>query len=105
MGAAAISRTNMTENKKDEFYDETFKALCGYVGDKLSIPVAELSKDNIASQLRERGVNDQIINQLTKLISDCEFARYAPGDDSGRMDQIYNESAAVIGQMENSIKH
>ncbi len=98
-------RKLMTENKKDEFYDETFKALCGYVGDKLSIPVAELSKDNIASQLRERGVNDQIINQLTKLISDCEFARYAPGDDSGRMDQIYNESAAVIGQMENSIKH
>lgn len=98
-------RKLMTENKKDEFYDETFKALCGYVGDKLSIPVAELSKDNIASQLRERGVNDQIINLLTKLISDCEFARYAPGDDSGRMDQIYNESAAVIGQMENSIKH
>lgn len=98
-------RKLMTENKKDEFYDETFKALCGYVGDKLSIPVAELSKDNIASQLRERGVNDQIINQLTQLISDCEFARYAPGDDSGRMDQIYNESAAVIGQMENSIKH
>ena len=98
-------RKLMTENKKDEFYDETFKALCGYVGDKLSIPVAELSKDNIASQLRERGVNEQIINQLTQLISDCEFARYAPGDDSGRMDQIYNESAAVIGQMENSIKH
>ncbi|MCQ2066529.1 MAG: BatD family protein [Bacteroidaceae bacterium] len=95
----------MAENRKDEFYDETLRALCGYVSDKLSIPVADLSKDNIASELRGKNVDESIISELTKLISDCEFARYAPGDDNGRMDGIYKEAADVIGQMENVIRH
>lgn len=95
----------MSSNNKDEFYDEVLKALCGYVGDKLSIPVAELSKDNIASALRSRNVSEDIISQLTQLLGDCEFARFAPGDDSSRMDHIYENAANVISQMENSIKH
>lgn len=99
------ARKLMDENRKDQFYDEILRAMLGYVGDKLSIPVAELSKDNIEAELRRRSVDEKVIEQLSKLISDCEFARYAPGDDTGRMDSIYDETAAVIGQMDNSIRH
>lgn len=99
------ARKLMEENSKDQFYDEILRAMLGYVGDKLSIPVAELSKDNIEAELRRRSVDEKVIEQLSKLIGDCEFARYAPGDDTGRMDSIYNETATVIGQMENIIRH
>jgi hypothetical protein len=37
-------------------------------------------------------------------MDDCEFARYAPGDESGKMDRLYEQAVAVIGQIENSIK-
>ena len=98
------ARKLMKENRKDQFYDEMMRALLGYFGDKLSIPVAELSKDNIETELKRRDVPEEPVKQVIGLLDDCEFARYAPGDDSGRMDRLYDQAAAVIGQIENTIK-
>ena len=94
----------MNDEKKEEFFDETLRALWGYVSDKLAIPVAQLSKDNIQEALKNRSVPDDLILVFTRLLDDCEFARYAPGDDKGRMDHIYEEAEDVISKMENSIK-
>ena len=99
-----VARKLMKENRKDEFYDEMMRALLGYFGDKLSIPVAELSKDNIEAELKRRKVAEEPVKQVIGLLDDCEFARYAPGDDTGRMDRLYEQAATVIGQIENTIK-
>lgn len=98
------ARKLMNEGRKNEFYDEMMRALFGYVGDKLSIPVAELSRDNIEKSLREHNVTDTLIQNFKSLLDDCEFARFAPGDDSARMDRLYEQASDVIGQMENTIK-
>lgn len=94
----------LSENKKDAFYDEVLKALWGYISDKLSIPVSELSKDNIHERLQERGVAEELINEFKNTLNDCEFARFAPGDDASNMDKIYEASVDVISKMENTIK-
>ena len=99
-----VARKLMKDNRKDEFYDEMMRALLGYFGDKLSIPVAELSKDNIEAELKRRNVAEEPVKQVIGLLDDCEFARYAPGDDSGRMDRLYEQAANIIGQIENMIK-
>lgn len=99
------ARKLMQENRKDDFYDETLRALWGYVSDKLSIPVANLSKEKIGNELHEKGVSDNLVSQLLEVMEGCEYARYAPGDEYGRMDKVYDETANVIGQLENSIKH
>lgn len=99
-----VARKLMKEGRKNEFYDEMMRALSGYFGDKLSIPVAELSKDNIEAELKRRNVPEEPIKQVIGLLDDCEFARYAPGDDTGRMDRLYEQAAGVIGQIENTIK-
>lgn len=99
-----IARKLMKENRKDQFYDEMMRALQGYFGDKLSIPVAELSKENIEASLKRRNVPEEPVKQVIGLLDDCEFARFAPGDDTGRMDRLYEEAARVIGQIENTIK-
>lgn len=95
----------LEENKKDTFYDEVLKALWGYISDKLSIPVSRLSKDNIEEELRNYGVDDALIKEFLDVLNNCEFARFAPGDDNQAMDKIYSASLEVIGKMESSIKH
>ena len=95
----------LAENKKDVFYDEVLKALWGYISDKLNIPVSRLSKDNIEEELRKYGVEDALIKEFLAALNDCEFARFAPGDDNQAMDKVYSASLAVISKMENSIKH
>lgn len=95
----------LTENKKNEFYDEVLKALWGYISDKLCIPVSQLSKDNIEAELIRYGVSDELIRQFINALNECEFARYAPGDESKAMDKVYSAAVDVISQMEGSIKH
>lgn len=95
----------LAENKKDAFYDEVLKALWGYISDKLNIPVSRLSKDNIEEELRNYGVDDVLIKEFLDALNNCEFARFAPGDDNQAMDKVYSASLEVISKMENSIKH
>lgn len=95
----------LSENKKDAFYDEVLKALWGYISDKLNIPVSRLSKDNIEENLINHGVSEDLIQEFLNALNDCEFARFAPGDDNQAMDKVYSSSIEVISKMENSIKH
>ena len=95
----------LAENKKNEFYDEVLKALWGYISDKLSIPVSQLSKDNIEAELTNNGVQEALIAEFIGVLNECEYARYAPGNENEAMDKVYSASVEVISKMENSIKH
>lgn len=95
----------LAENKKNEFYDEVLKALWGYISDKLSILVSQLSKDNIEAELTNYGVQEALIAEFIGVLNECEYARYAPGNENEAMDKVYSASVEVISKMENSIKH
>ena len=94
----------MTDNKLGEFYDEVLRALWGYVGDKLNIPVAQLSHDNISSKLAERGVHQSIIDKFIGALDECEFERYAPGDPKGNMSKVYDKAMLAIEKIEEVMK-
>ena len=94
----------MTDNKPSEFYDEVLRALWGYVGDKLNIPVAQLSHDNISQKLAERNVHQSIIDQFIGAIDECEFERYAPGDPKGNMNKVYDKAMLAIEKIEEVMK-
>ena len=95
----------LSENKKDAFYDEVLKALWGYISDKLNISLSRLSKDNIEEEFQNYGVNEELIKEFIDTLNNCEFARFAPGNDNQAMDKVYTASLEVISKMENSIKH
>ena len=99
-----IARALMKENKAGEFYDEILKTLWGYMSDKLSIPVSQLSKENIATELGRKGVAEELIAEIKNALNEGEFARYAPGDTGATMDKVYSMSMDVISKLENSIK-
>jgi hypothetical protein len=90
----------MAENKPGEFYDEVLRALWGYVGDKLNIPVEQLSHDNISMRLSERNVNEETISQFIGALDECEFERYAPGDPKGNMNKVYEKAMTAIEHIE-----
>ncbi len=87
------------------FYDEVMRALLGYAGDKLSLPTNELNKENVISKLTERGVEQNVVDSFIAVLSDCEFARYAPTSDPNMAkEKIYQQASDVITQMNASIK-
>ena len=95
----------LAEKNMSAFYDEVLKALWGYISDKLNIPVSQLSKDNIEEELLRYGVSEELIKEFIGTLNECEFARYAPGNQNEAMDKVYASAVDVISKMENSIKH
>lgn len=94
----------MADNKPGEFYDEVLRALWGYVGDKLNIPVEQLSHDNISQRLSERSVGEDTISQFIGALDECEFERYAPGDPKGNMNKVYDKAINAIEKIESTMK-
>ena len=94
----------LAEKKTEAFYDEVLKALWGYISDKLSMPVSQLSKDNIEEELQKHQVSDELIQSFINTLNECEFARYAPGNQNETMDKVYAASIDLISKMENCIK-
>ena len=94
----------LQENKKEEFYEEVLRALWGYLSDKLNIPQAELTKDNVEVELSKYGVDETLTKEFMDILNTCEFARYAPSQGSEAMDKLYAQTVDAIGKMENTIK-
>lgn len=94
----------LKEHNKERFYDEVLRALWGYFSDKLSIPLAELSKNNIESELSGYGISDELAGRFIHILDSCEFARYAPAESNAEMDQLYHDTVVAIGEMENRLK-
>ena len=90
----------MKEKDDAAFYEEVMRALLGYAGDKLSLSTNELNKDNVIRQLTMRGMSQDVVTNFITVLSDCEFARYAPVDDPNMAkEKVYQQASDVITQM------
>lgn len=95
---------HLKANQAEKFYEAVIKALWGYLSDKLSIPVADLNREKASASLLEKGVGQNEVTELMKIIDDCEFARYAPAAFSGTMQEVYDGAARLMGVFEKQIK-
>ena len=49
-------------------------------------------------------ITEEIINEFIELLNNCEFARFAPGDPSKKMDELYHKGIDVITKIEKKLK-
>lgn len=94
----------LKQNKKDEFYVEILSALWGYLSDKLAIPASDLSRENVSEKFAEKGINEEVSNQVIEVLDTCEFEHYAPETMSRPMDEVYAMAAQAIETLEVTIK-
>ncbi len=85
------------------FYNESARAIWGYLGDKLRIPPATLNKDSASAGLLRRNVSESLVNELSQLLDTCEYARFARMADDAKPDQIYSRTVSLITRIEDEI--
>jgi uncharacterized membrane protein len=95
---------HLKQHNSEQFYEAVLKAFWGYLSDKLSIPVANLNRDKATSTLAQKGVNQELINEFIRIIDTCEFARYAPSSSDAAQEELYRESANLMGKLEKQIR-
>ena len=94
-----VAEQLLPQNKKEAFFEEIERAAWTYLSDRLSIPTAQLNKENIAQILTDKAVADTTIKQMLHVLSTAEFARYAPTSDSA-MHELYEDTIKIINQLE-----
>ena len=101
----SIADKHLKTDDKKAFYDEVSRATWGYLGDKLNIDMAELSKDNVEEKLQARAVKPETITRLKGLINTCEMALYAPvSDEHTEMKKNYDTAMNLIADLEDEVK-
>ncbi|HBN63550.1 BatD family protein [Duncaniella sp.] len=93
----------MKSGDSDKFYEEMLRAIWGYLSDKLSMPVSQLSRDNISATLASKGYSEENANAIVAVLDDCEMARYTP-DSSSHMDSVYERGVNAINKLESNKK-
>jgi hypothetical protein len=100
----ATANSSMKSGDKNKFYEELTKALWGYAGDKLGIPVSELTKDSLRAKMLEGKIDEEKVNSFVRILDECEFARYAPTTDQGALENTYQQAVKAITDIEGALK-
>jgi hypothetical protein len=94
----------LKEGKDKAFYEETSRAIWGYLSNKLHVPFADLSKQLIQDKLAQQQVSEQYTAKLFDLLDDCEMALYTPMHNNDRMQGTYQQAVEVISQLEEELQ-
>ncbi len=93
----------LKESKEEQFYEELLKAMWGYISDKLSIPIANLTSETAKENLALRNVPEADTEELLRIISTCEYARFAPKSQQSQMTDLYESSIVLIAKLDGII--
>ena len=86
------------------FYEELHRSLMGFVGDKLSMDMAQLSKENISSSLIAKAVPEDVVSDFIDLLDQCEYARYSPDSGHEAMNAHYEKAISTITAIDSYMK-
>ena len=89
----------MKEQNTRGFYEEMLRGLWGYLGDKLNIPASDLTKENVRETLTRKGASVEDVERYVGLITDCEYAQYAPSAGI-HVEDAYLRGVEAISRLE-----
>lgn len=98
-----MAETALKSNDSKKFYAEIFNALYGYMSDKLGLPGSMLSRQVIIENLKERGIEDDLIHELSSTVETCEMARFAAVTEMSDRD-FYEQTVKLISKLDSRLK-
>ncbi|HLF13898.1 MAG TPA: BatD family protein [Bacteroidota bacterium] len=89
---------------REAFYTEVSKALWGYGADRLGMAQSGLALDAICAGLAQRGAREDSAAELSRIIGQCDFARFAPDPDHRGMEEVYARAEKLILELEGTLR-
>lgn len=74
------------QNIPTEFYSYLSKSISDYLANKLNISLASATEDKVGALLKQRGVGDDIIEEISRSMTDFDHRRFSR--DGGSMDEM-----------------
>jgi len=101
----AESKRLIAEGKKEEFYDEIFKTIQHYLGNKLHLTSGAVTAQAVEAQLCAKKIEQNVIDEVKEIFDECDMVRYASADiNEEHMDASYQRLAKTIDHLERHLK-
>jgi len=98
------AKAYMAVKNHDLFYEEVSQALWNYLSDKYYIQRADLSMDTVRETLLQKNVPDNLVEEMIKMLEQCEYARFAQAGKDGDLQHVYDSAITLISTLENKLK-
>lgn len=103
-GQLKDAKRAMDSGEVSKFYTESANALTKFVGNKLNLDEAALVSDELATKLQERGIVKAQVDEYQKLLSECDFRRFAmPDAPEEAMKSFYEKVRNTLAGMERAL--
>lgn len=97
-----LSQARKELGKKEAFYIALEKALHNYLKAKLHVETSEISIEKIAEILHNKQVDEATIREFSKVLENCDYARYTPSTDV-MMNQEYENAKTAISKIDKQL--
>jgi hypothetical protein len=94
----------LKQGETNRFYEELLAAVWGYLSDKLNIPLSALSRETARSALQSRSVEENVMDDLFRIIDECEVARYGQASENLGMEKLYQDTLSIITMIQQKLK-
>ena len=90
----------LAQKNEKEFYSALARAIFGYVGDRFNIQAMGLTKEQLKEESTQKGLPEELLNRLLKIIDTCDAARFSPALVAN-VDtlQLLNETKDVLSKL------
>lgn len=95
-----LAREALQQNDKRLFCQEIQQVLWKVVSEKCQVPPSAMNKRHIAGALAARGVPAETVQHLVKLLNECEWALYTPGEQVDDMKRIFYETKGLLQDLQ-----
>ncbi len=97
------AKTLLDKQDKPAFYTEVSRAIWGYLSDKLSLNLADLSRAEVRKRLTDRKASDEMVSRLEALLDRSQMALYAPVAP-GDMTDLLHDATSLIADFDETLE-
>lgn len=95
------ARLSMDGGDVANFYAEAARALTTFAGNKLNVDEAALVTEELVARLRERRLDEALVQEFQALLAECDFRRFAMPDAPGAaMQASYERIRKLLVELE-----
>ena len=82
------------------FYQAISNGIIKYAAQRLQIPLAQQTREEILRRLAERGMDEQQIGEVKTIFQQCEIALYAGQANTEHINQTYDQALHLLETLE-----
>lgn len=100
----ALAKSALSRNASEEFYSSLSKSMADYLADKFNISAASATGDKVGILLKQRGVGDDIIEEIYRCLTDFDYRRFSKdGGTKEEMDHSLKLAEQLITKLEKQL--